>query len=117
MNCLCRRGVFPYDYLTSAVVLDETQLPAKASFYNTLKKTHISDEEYNHAQNVWRVGNCKTIRDYMTIYVTVDVLLLAEVYMSFRNTVFESYKLDPAYFISTPALSLECTLVHKGLEI
>ena len=37
----------------------------------------ISEEDYDHAQKVWRVFNCKTIGDYMKIYCKADTLILA----------------------------------------
>ena len=52
IDLLKRKGVFPYDYMTSLGKLDETQLPPKEAFYSSLYNTDISTEEYQHAQNV-----------------------------------------------------------------
>ena len=48
-----RKGVYPYDYVDNVGRFEETQLPSKESFHNELNKTHISDEDYEHAQNIW----------------------------------------------------------------
>lgn len=50
--------------LTNVSSLDkfsETQLPPKSECYSKLNDEDISDEDYQHAQNVWSTFNCKTI--------------------------------------------------------
>ena len=47
-----RKGVYPYDYIDCLDKLDEKQLPPKA-FYSRLYDSDITDEDYEHAQNVW----------------------------------------------------------------
>ena len=39
------------------------------------------------------------------IYLKADVLLLANVLKTFRNTCFKNYKLDPAHFYIAPGLA------------
>jgi len=59
-----RKGVFPYEHISEFSKYDETSLPSKDSFYSSLTCEHISDEEYNFAQKVWRVFKCHTLGDY-----------------------------------------------------
>ena len=47
-----RKGVFPYDWFDSLKKLKVTQLPEKDSFFSRLTDSHISNEDYQHAQNV-----------------------------------------------------------------
>ena len=49
---LTRKGVYPYDYVSSLDKLSETQLPPKEEFYSKLNDEDISDEDYQHAINV-----------------------------------------------------------------
>lgn len=58
---LRRKGVFPYDYIDSWEKLEETNLPPKIDFFNNMTMEHISDENYQHAQNVWREFDIKTL--------------------------------------------------------
>jgi len=76
--------------------LNETQLPLKTAFYSKLNETEISDEDYEHAQTVWKEFECKTIRDYHDLYNVSDVLLLADIFENFRDVCMDNYKLDPA---------------------
>ena len=54
-----RKGVYPYDYVNSLEKLTETSLPLQEEFYNKLNDTDISDEDYQHAQRVWKAFNIK----------------------------------------------------------
>lgn len=75
LKLLKRKGVYPYEYVDSFDQLEELSLPPKEKFYSTLTDTHISDEEYEHALNVWN-KLCVTFGDYHDIYLKTDVLLL-----------------------------------------
>ena len=75
VNLLTRKGVYPYDYVSSLEKLSETQLPPKEEFYSKLNDEEISDD-YQHAINVWNTFECKSIRDYHNLYLKSDVLLL-----------------------------------------
>ena len=97
-SLLTRKGVYPYDYVSSLDKLSETQLPPKEEFYSQLNDEHISDEDYQHAINVWNTLGCKTIRDYHDLYLKSDVLLLADVFENFRATCLKHYKPDPAHY-------------------
>ena len=91
MELLTRKGVYPYDYVSSIETLSETQLPPKSEFYSKRNDEDISDSDYQHALNVWDPFNCKTIRDYHDLYLKSDVLLLADVFENFRKTCLYHY--------------------------
>ena len=92
-----RKGVFPYEYISGWDKLDETSLPQKESFFSSLYQSDITDEEYRHAQHVWRAFQCKNIGEYSDIYLKTDVLLLTDVYERFRDVTMASHKVDPAH--------------------
>ena len=60
---LMRKGVYPYEYMDSWERFTDTQLPPKTSFYSKLTGNHISDEDYTHAQNVWKTFGCQNMGD------------------------------------------------------
>ena len=102
------KGHYPYDYVSSVDILQETKLPSKDLFYSKLKDKHISDKDYQHAINVWDSFNCKTIQDYHDLYLKSDVLLLADVFENFRKTCLKHYKLDPCHYYTAPGSCLGC---------
>ena len=119
MELLTRKGVYPYDYITSIETLFEIQLPQKLEFYSKLNDEEISDSAYQHALNVWKTFNCKTIRDYHNLYLKSDVLLLADVFENFRKTCLHHYNLDPAHYYTSPGLAWDACLKEtgQGLEL
>ena len=69
LELILRKGVYPYDYMDCWDRFKETTLPPKAAFYNKLRGGECSDEDYAHAQRVWREFECKTLQDYHDIYL------------------------------------------------
>ena len=114
---LIRKGVYPYSYMTSFKKFEEEQLPEKKWFYNDLNESHISDDDYTHAQNVWEKLNIKNMGEYHDLYLKTDVLLLADVFEKFRDLSMQTYGLDPAYYISLPSYSWDSMLKFTGIEL
>ena len=67
--------VYPYEYMNSPGKLKETQLPPKEAFYSRLNDEGISDENYSHAQKVWKTFEMNTLKDYHNLNNQFDVLL------------------------------------------
>ena len=116
-SLLTRKGVYPYDYVSSLDKLSETQLPPKEEFYSRLNDEDISDDDYQHAINVWNTFGYKTIRDYHDLYLKSDVLLLSDVFENFRKTCLKHYKLDPAHYYTSPGLAWDACLKETGQEL
>ena len=114
---LTRKGVYPYDYVSSISKFDETQLPPKKEFYSKLNDEDITEDEYQHALNVWKTFGCKNIRDYHDLYLKSDVLLLADVFENFRATCLKHYNLDPAHYYTSPGLAWDACLKETGQEL
>lgn len=114
---LLRKGVFCYDFLDSMSKLKLTSLPCKQHFYDKLREKSISSNDYLHAKRVWYTFECNSLQDYMEIYLKTDVLLLADVFESFRAMCFEFYGLDCSYFVSLPQYGMEALLKRSGVEL
>ena len=114
--CL-RKGVYPYDYMDSPEKLSETQLPPKSAWYSKLNKKDITDEDYNHAQEIWKEFGMTTMKDYHDLYLELDVLLLADVFENFREVCLDNYKLDPAWYLTAPGLSWDAMLRVTGIKL
>ena len=77
---LLRKGIYSYEYMDSWQRFDEESLPDKEYFYSELNNEGITDEEYEHAQKVWKVFKIKNLGMYHDLYVQGDTSLLAEVF-------------------------------------
>lgn len=110
IELISRKGVYPYDYMSSIDKFDETEMPPKEEFYSKLNDCHISAEDYEHAKKVWAEFRMKTMGEYHDLYLKSDVLLLADMFEEFRNVCLENYKLDPAWYYTTPGLAWDTAL-------
>ena len=90
---LIRKGVNPYEYMDGWKKFEETGLPSKDAFYSRLNMKGISDQDYEHAQQVWNIMEERTLGCYHNTYLKTDVLLLADMFETFRNTCLGHYKL------------------------
>lgn len=96
---------------------NETQLPPKETFYSKWSGADISDEEYEHAQTVWEVFNCKTFRDYHDLCNKADVIQSAEIFENFRDVCVKKYKLDSLRNYTAPGLAWNACLKFTGLSL
>jgi len=111
-----RKGVYPYDYIDCLDKLDEKQLPPKA-FYSRLYDSDITDEDYEHAQNVWKRFDIQTMRDYHNLCLKTDVLLLSDVFEGFRTVCLESYDLDPCWYYTAPGSAFHALLKESKVQL
>ena len=107
---LLRKGVFPYEYWSSAERNAEPCLPPREAFFSKLSGEHISVKDYQHGQTVWQAFGMCTLGEYHDLYLKTDVLLLCDVFENFRKTCMLNYKLDPAHYFSAPGLSWDAML-------
>ena len=117
LQLLTRKGVFPYDWFDGFDKLSETHLPPKDEFYSKLYDAEISDEDYQHAQNVWKVFGIESFREYHDLYLELDVLLLADVFENFRDVCRKNYDLDPAWYYTAPGLAWDAALKMTNVRL
>ena len=116
LDLMVRKGVYPYDYMDSFDKFND-KLPRKEEFYSILNDEHISDEDYEHAQDVWNTFSLKNMGEYHDLYLQSDILLLADVFENFRKTCLEYYKLDPCHYFTSPGLSWDAMLKMTDIKL
>ena len=114
---MTRKGVYPYDYIDSFVKFNKTELPTKEEFYSILSDEHITDEDYQHAKNVWNTFKLQSMGEYHNLYLKSDILLLADVFENFRKTCLQYYKLDPCHYFTSPGLSWDAMLKMTDIKL
>ena len=117
ISLLLQKGVYPYEYMSDWEKFEETSLPPKEAFKNSLKNCEIDEADYTHAQKVWSEFNCSSMQSYHDIYLKTDVLLLADIFETFRKFSKDNYRLDPAHYVSSPQLSWDAMLLYTDAEV
>ena len=113
---LLRKGVYPCEYMDNWERFNETMLPPKKSFYSELNLEDISNEDYKHAQKIWDTFNIQNLGEYHDLYVQSDTLQLVDVFEKFREKCIAIYQLDPAHFVSAPALAWQACLKKTKMK-
>jgi hypothetical protein len=117
VDLLLQKGVYPYDYMNCWERFEETALPSKDEFYSKLNNEHITDEDYAHAKRVWAEFDIQNLGEYHDLYMTTDVLLLADIFENFRDICLRDYELDPCHYFTLPNFAWECMLKKTGVEL
>ena len=124
LEILKRKDAYPYEWVDSYEKFKHPSLPEKKYFYSSLKdgkrdrsNGHISDEQYQHLQNVWNTFNFNTFEDFHDHYLKKDVLLLADIFEKFISTNLKYYGLDPCHYFSAPGLSWDAMLKMTGVTL
>ncbi|XP_025406050.1 uncharacterized protein LOC112680226 [Sipha flava] len=117
LNLVIRKGVFPYEYINCWEKLNETSLPPKSKFYNSLTDDHISKKDYIHACEVWKKFNIKTIGEYSDLYLLTDILLLSDVFENFRDICLKTFNLDASYYLTAPSFAFDAMLRFTKVEL
>ena len=116
-DLLNRKGAYLYEYVNSWDRFEETQLPPINAFYSNLNMSSINEDDYQHAQRVWKEFGIHNLGDYHDLYLRTDVVLLASVFEAFRDTSLRHYKLDPTHFYTSPWLAWKACLKRTGIRL
>lgn len=93
------KGIFPYDYVDSFTKFEETTIPNIEQFFNSLTESELEKEDYEKAVKTWEIFGIKSLGEYSDLYLFTDVILLAEVFETFRNLCISNHRLDPVHVL------------------
>ena len=114
---LTRKGVYPYEYISSWDKFKESQLRSIEAFYSKLNMSKISEDDHQHVQRVWKEFGIRNLGDYHELYLRTDVVLLANVFEAFRDTCLRHHSLDPVHFYTAPGLAWKACLKGTGIKL
>ena len=114
---LTKKGIYPYDYFDNTKKYNEQKLPNKEEFFNKINNKNISDEDYNHAKNVFEKFKCENLLDYSILYLKTDICHLSDIFQKFSNFAYETYELDPRHSYTLPGFSWQSMLKMTKIEL
>lgn len=66
---LTRKGVYPYEHITSFEMLQQTkEIPTIDHFYSSLTNSNISPEDHSHACEVYKAFKCSDLLAFTELY-------------------------------------------------
>ena len=77
----------------------------------------VNEEDYEHARSVWKEFEIKNLGEYHDLYLKTDVILLANVFETFREVCLKNYGLDPAHFYTAPGLAWKACLKKTRIRL
>ena len=124
LGILKRKDAYPYEWVDFYEKFKRPSLPEKKYFYSSLRDGkrdrsdgHISDEQYQHLQNVWDTFIFNTFEDFRNQYLKNDTLLLVDSFKKFISACLKYYGLDPFHYFSAPGLSWGAMLKMTKVEL
>ena len=113
---LKQKAFFPYEWLTNKNINDK-ELPQIEKFYSSLKLQNITLEQYDKTFKIHKELKCKTIKDYLEIYMKLDICLQSDVFNVFRNIIWDQFEIDCCKYVTSCSLSLDLMLKYTGIKI
>ena len=95
----------------------ETKLRLGEAFYSKLNMSGVGNEDYEHANRVWKEFGLEDLGEYQDLCLKMDVLLLANVFKTFRKVCLKNYGLDPAHFYTAPGLAWKACLKKTQIRL
>ena len=76
-----------HEYMDTWEIFQEKKLPPKNAFYSKLNMRGVSDQDYEHVQQVWNRVIYEfedvSLGDYYDVYLATDVSLFADDFVNF----------------------------------
>ena len=82
-----------------------------------MKLDNISEKDYNKTLEIYKKLNCKNIKEYLDVYLKLDICLQADIFNVFRNTIWNKFEIDCSKYITSCSLSLDLMLKYTGVKI
>ena len=115
-DLLKEKTPFPYEWLNKDNIFDK-QLPSIDKFYSSLKLQNISKEEYDKTIDIYKKLKCKNVKDYLEIYMKLDICLQNDIFNVFRNCIWNKFEVDCSKYITSCSLTLDLMLKYTKVKI
>ena len=104
-----QKAFFPYEWLTKENIYDKT-LPSIDKFYSFLKLQNVTKKQYDKTLEIYEKLKCKNVKDYLEIYMKLDICLQSDIFNVFRNIIWDQFEIDCCKYITSCSLSFDLML-------
>ena len=95
----------------------DKNLPPIDKFYSSLKLQNISQKQYDKTIEIYNKLKCKNVKDFLEIYMKLDICLQADIFNVFRDIIWNEFEIDCSKYITSCSLSLDLMLKYTGVKI
>ena len=74
-------------------------------------------EDYNKTLETYKKLNCKNIKEYLDIYLKLDICLQTDIFNVFRKCIWDKFEIDCSKHITSCSLSLDLMLKYTKVKI
>ena len=92
-------------------------MPSIDKFYSSLKLQDISKKDDDKTIEIFNKLKCKNVKEYLKIYMKLDICLQSDLFNVFRNTIWDKFEIDCSKYITSCSLSLDLMLKYAGVKI
>ena len=82
-----------------------------------MKLQRITQKQYDKTIKIYKELKCKNIKDYLEIYMKLDICLQADVFNVFRSIIWDRFEIDCCKYITSCSLSLDLILKYTNVKI
>ena len=82
-----------------------------------MKLQNVSKKGYDKTLEIYKKLNCKNAKDYLEIYMRLDITLQRDIFDVFRNNIWDKFEIDCYRYITRCSLSLDLMLKYTGVKI
>ena len=86
-------------------------------FYDDLNEKPVNREEYFQSKALYKKLGFASFKDWLQLYQTLDVKILTDVWLNFRNLCMDNYKLDPSFYYTSPGLAWDAMLLKTKIKL
>ena len=107
---------FPYEFITKENIYNK-ELPPIENFYSSLKLDNIPEEDYDKTLEIYKKLNCKNVKEYLDIYLKLDICLQSDIFNVFRKCIWDKFEIDCSKYITSCSISLDLMLKYTEAKI
>ena len=115
-DCILRKLPMPFEHFCGAEAWEMPAVWEQHCYDSVLAGKAVSAEDHRLAVNTANVMGWETFREFHDCYLHTDVLALADVMESYRDSFRAQSGLDPIHYVTLPGAAWDAMLRHSARE-